>query len=88
MPREVKAYACKYRCGERVNTCKDIIIRHEEWCFKNSQNRACPACKFNEKYYAEDESGRDGYLCSIDKKPDGNITFIKNCPFFKELNNG
>ena len=78
MPREVKAYACKFRCGQRVNTHEEIIIEHERQCFKNPENKACPVCKFN-------DIGEIGYYCELDLKPDGNSTFIRNCDSFEQL---
>ena len=49
MPREVKAYACKFRCGRNVTTKKKSIIEHEKRCFGNPETRSCKACKFLDK---------------------------------------
>ena len=81
MPREVKAYACKFRCGERVNTHIDSIYRHERVCFKNPKLRACPACRHNKRFF--NEFGPHCFVCEIDKKPDENKTFITKCKFFE-----
>jgi len=45
MPREIKAYACKYRCGQRINTKKEAMILHENICFLNTDRKACKTCE-------------------------------------------
>ena len=84
--RTVKAYACRFRCGERVTTCAETILRHEQRCYKNPQNRACPACRHNKKEYG-DYGGRY-FVCKIDEKSDENNTFIKHCEMFQQPKEG
>ena len=50
MPREIKAYACKYKCGHRINTKKEAIEFHEKICFSNPKRKACKTCKYWVKY--------------------------------------
>ncbi len=44
MPREVKAYACLFRCGRRVTVKKESMEEHEKHCFMNPEKRACKTC--------------------------------------------
>lgn len=45
MPREVKAYACIYTCGRRVQTSRKAMEKHEQTCAMNPARRACKICK-------------------------------------------
>ena len=80
MARVVKAYACRFRCGERVNTHLSSILRHERQCFKNPKNKACPACIFNKREV--DDYGGYYFVCEKDKKAEDKI-FIKGCSHFE-----
>ncbi len=84
MAREILAYACEFRCGERVKTSRATILRHEQQCFKNPKNKACPACKHNKKGWYDDCSGRAYFACGIEKKPEENVKFVKKCKFFEQ----
>ena len=44
MPRKITAYACEFKCGEKVNTKKHAIELHENICFSNPKRRACRTC--------------------------------------------
>ena len=44
MPRKVTAWACKYRCGYKVQTVKSRMVEHEKRCCHNPENRACVTC--------------------------------------------
>lgn len=57
MPRKITAYACSFRCGQRIQSVKSRIARHETWCFLNPLNRCCPTCKHECLGY-DDEYGR------------------------------
>ncbi len=81
MPRKITAYACQFRCGQRVNTHEEIIEYHEQLCFKNPKNKACPACEHNDRQY--DDWGGFWFDCDINAKPDTNNKFIKNCQSFE-----
>lgn len=44
MPRQVKAWACAYKCGHRVSTRRESIEWHERTCLSNPERRACETC--------------------------------------------
>ena len=89
MPRQVKAYACKYRCGQRVTTHFDDMIRHElNDCIKNPDIKACPTCKYDDFQYSEDTWHHSKIrFCKIGKRPE-NKDLIKQCEFWEHLNAG
>ena len=82
MPRKVVAYACQFKCGERVNTKKEAIRLHENICFSNPARRACRTCK----YFDIDE---DGSFCKLDEGgsniyiPAGKFATF-NCPYWRK----
>lgn len=49
MPREVKAYACIYRCGVKVVLDPKAMAKHELNCFANLARRACKTCRHDHK---------------------------------------
>ena len=58
MPREVKAYACEFKCGRRTVMSKKSMVDHESRCFHNPEKRACASCKHFEKEH--DDNGVEG----------------------------
>ena len=44
MPREVKAYACKWDCHRHCITSRKRMEKHEAICNWNPANRACITC--------------------------------------------
>lgn len=48
MVREVRAYACEYKCGKKTDMIRARIEEHELTCFKNPDRRACITCVFND----------------------------------------
>ena len=94
MPKKVVAYACKYKCGRRVTTKKDDMLRHErEYCFNNPAVKACPTCQYDdsdtEEHYLGHKFGEAAYsqpylvrFCSIEKRPKGK-KMIYECEHWK-----
>lgn len=80
MPRKVTAYACQFKCGERVNTKKGAIALHENICFSNPARRACKTCNS----WVNDG---DGLFC-WDEHPIDNDYATFNCPYWNEKNKG
>lgn len=62
MPREIKAYACKYKCGQRINSKKEAIEAHEKICFANQKNRACKTCAKWSRFLGKGKRCSDGIL--------------------------
>ena len=58
MPREVKAYGCKYKCRQRVVLSKASMADHETRCFHNPEKKACATCVHLERQH--DGNGMDG----------------------------
>lgn len=84
--RTVMAYACRFRCGERVTTCAGTILKHEQRCYKNPKNKACPACQCNQKEHGD--YGGVYYVCDKGVKSDDNDKFIVNCSSFEQPKEG
>ncbi len=80
--RTVTAFACRFRCRERVTTCAGTILKHEQICYKNPKNKACPACRYNKKEHGD--YGGVYYICDISIKSDDNDKFIVNCNSFQQ----
>lgn len=55
MPRQVKAYACEFKCGQKVVMSKASMIDHEARCFHNPVKKACATCIHFEKEH--DDNG-------------------------------
>lgn len=85
MPRIVRAYACAFRCGQRVTTKRADMMNHEEICIRNPQSRACPTCQHN---YAErpeySYSPKRNYECEIDELP-ADLTMVSGCPHWQAV---
>lgn len=58
MTRKVTAYACDYKCGQKVLTSKVRMEEHESRCFHNPIKKACASCKYFEKI--PDGNGMEG----------------------------
>lgn len=58
MPRQVKAYGCEFKCGQKVTVSKKSMASHESRCFHNPDNRACVTCVYFEREH--DNNGMDG----------------------------
>lgn len=58
MVRQVKAYGCEYKCGQKVVLSKSSMISHESRCFYNPKNKACASCKYFER--EDDSNGMEG----------------------------
>ena len=58
MPRQVKAYGCEFKCGQKVVLSKASMVDHESRCFRNPKNRACASCKHFER--EQDDNGAEG----------------------------
>ena len=58
MPRQVKAYGCEFKCGQKVVVSKASMISHESRCFHNPTKRACITCKHFERIH--DSNGMEG----------------------------
>jgi len=71
MPRKVTAWACKYKCGAKVQTSHSRMLHHEARCLRNPSRRACTTCKWDWTEHDWDDEGHrwqnDG--CEIDKRP-------------------
>ena len=74
MPREVKAYACEFKCGRNTTTKKGDMVKHEKQCPWNASHHACPTCKHDASEYQEFLER----FCAIDKRPE-NKKIIANC---------
>ena len=86
MPREVKAYACSFGCGRRVQTGKKAVEKHEQTCAMNPERRACKLCKHKEERRVGKSDGTDAWIyeptCAIAKLPYGAHMHF-NCEFFE-----
>ena len=58
MPRQVTAYGCEYKCGQKVVLSKASMISHESRCFHNPLKKACASCFYFEK--EQDDNGVEG----------------------------
>lgn len=77
MPRQVKAYACEFKCGRNVTTHKADMERHEEQCWSNPANRTCKTCRH--------DIGRvDGFDCARGAKKKGE-SIVNNCKKWKAM---
>lgn len=74
MPREVKAYLCKFRCGRKSDTKRIRMVEHEARCRKNPARRACPTCK------NEINDPDFGYYCEMEHIEDNHIQY--DCEFW------
>jgi len=65
MPRLVRAWACQFRCGYKVQTSKVRMKEHEDWCYMNPVNRACKSCG---RYLLQESDGSEpgGSYCDED----------------------
>ena len=61
MPIEYKTitYGCRFKCGQSHTKHKKLMEAHEERCWSNPDNKACPTCKHQVFYFDNDEP-----LCS------------------------
>jgi hypothetical protein len=55
MPHEIKAWRCDH-C-KRHNLTRRAIMKHEEGCIANPENRACATCMH------DSDEGLDGFSC-------------------------
>jgi len=55
MPIKVTAWACKWKCGSKVQTSRARMIFHENKCFRNPSRRACQTCKNLRDYVENDD---------------------------------
>ena len=62
MPRQVKAYGCEYKCGQKVVLSKESMISHESRCFRNQEKKACVTCKHFEKEHNSNGMEGTSYL--------------------------
>jgi len=81
MPRKIVAYACENKCGRKVTTKKEDMLRHErEYCYNNPDLKACPTCQYDdsdmEEQYIGHRFGEATYtssclvrFCLKDKRP-------------------
>lgn len=76
MPRKVAAYGCSFLCGARVQTNKQAMVKHEETCFSNEENKACKTCHHN--WFDTDTHQ---YICELELQEDGKPT--ANCQDWK-----
>lgn len=77
MPREVKGYACKFRCGRGVTTKRATIVRHEQFCWCDPVKRTCKTCKHNSFVPADSEAHHAYYECRRDvEMPNGRIVMF------------
>ena len=74
MPRKVTAYACKYKCGQKVVMSKQVMMQHEKTCKLNPDRRACATCKHE---YNDDDFG---YYCAEERIPEGKV-MVYDCPY-------
>lgn len=47
MPRNLLAYGCAFKCGQRVTVKRTGMVAHEARCIKNPETRSCPTCEHN-----------------------------------------
>ena len=88
MPIEHKTvlYGCKFNCGRNRTKYLDKMIKHENECLYNPENRSCRICRHFRFFYAgpiedlyPDEGGVNQYLdlkqcimdCAIKALPNG-----------------
>lgn len=45
MPRQIKAYLCDFKCGNKACTSRAAVVKHEKICFRNPEMRACRTCE-------------------------------------------
>ncbi len=74
MPRTIKAYACEFRCGTKVQTRRARMARHESRCPWNPEIRSCPTCEHDDKNIDEEQD----HDCKIDALPEGK-QLIREC---------
>ena len=88
MPREVKAYGCEFKCGQKVVLSKNSMIDHESRCFRNPEKKACVTCKYFERF--NDSNGMEGtsynqewitLFCNAPKNFDELSKMQNNCDF-------
>ena len=58
MAREVKAYGCQHKCGQKVVLSKKSMIDHESRCFYDPKKKACVTCVYFER--EKDDNGLKG----------------------------
>jgi hypothetical protein len=78
MPREVRAFACAFRCGRGVLTAWKAMARHETTCASNPTRRACRTCKHDGREPYEPDTGAGGEWCDIDKRTEG-VRMVVQC---------
>ena len=84
MPREVKAYACIYRCGAKVVLDPKTMAKHEQTCFANPARRACKTCRHDYKRPDPEDcycALGDGELREVDG---ATITCRADCPGWEQ----
>ncbi len=74
MPVRVNAWACKFKCGHKVQTSKARMVVHERECFLNPERRACQTCLHNDG----DEFGFD---CLLERRPTSR--YVCDCEWHK-----
>jgi len=88
MPRQVKAYGCDFKCGQKVVLSKASMISHESRCFYNPTKKACATCKHFERF--DDSNGMEGtpynhewttLFCNAPKNFDELDKMQNNCEF-------
>lgn len=83
MPRPVRAYGCRFLCGQKIVLSKRAMVAHEGICIKNPERRACPTCQYNYTETAEfSYQPRRNYECFIGELA-LDVTLVFNCEFWK-----
>lgn len=87
--RIVRAFACEFKCGQRVTVKRSSMARHEAQCIHNPAARSCPTCAHNKHEPPDDpdyETGYSGYpggfFCAEDHLGQGEW-IKKHCPNWK-----
>lgn len=84
MPIPTRAFACSFKCGQRVVVSRKSMERHEAQCIHNPETRSCPTCVHNDFEYPEPEVGIcGGHFCNEDHLEKGE-TLKRNCPHWKQ----
>lgn len=82
--RVVRAFACEFKCGQRVTSKRASMAKHEAQCIHNPATRSCPTCAHNEVEESDVECGiYGGYFCAANRLESGQ-SFRKECPHWKE----
>ncbi len=77
-PREVRAWACAFRCGQKCDTQRNRMIAHQGNCNWNPAVRACPTCRHDEH---DQDDGQ--YYCAVEAKPAA-LQILSGCPVWED----